>query len=70
MKINQDALTKTIKDGWKAGTRKCIFLYVKQDWSADMKKAKAKKSAKKGTICFGNDHHIFTGQEDPKVFYK
>ena len=70
MKIDSTAVSKTIKDGQKAGTHKCMFLYTEQEWPAGAEKAKAKKSAKKGQVLFKDDYSILTGQEDPKLFCK
>ena len=52
-KMKSDSNTsKTIKDGRKAGTHKCIFSYTEQEWPAGAEKVKAKKSIKKGQVLF------------------
>ena len=70
MKSDSSTVSKTIKDGLKAGTHKCIFSYTKQEWPAGVEKAKAKKSVKKGQVLFEDDYNILTRQEDPELFCK
>ena len=60
MKSDSNA-NKTIKDGRKAGTHKCIFSYTEQEWPAGAEKVKAKKSAKKGQVLFDDEFHILQG---------
>ena len=70
-KMKSDSNTsKTIKDGRKAGTHKCIFSYTEQEYPADAEKVKAKKSVKKGQVSFDDEFHILRGNEDPELFCK